>query len=870
MSRFKMATFLLGFLLLTNTSAVNFDIKKTVSKIEPSQITGTCLPIWNYTSDYESMKDGLKFSRYAVLRFPNGSLSNNYHWNSTGTFDSVKIWHPDTVNWTGGFQCVNVYNGTKNGNRYSRALDGDTNSMWWSDPEITESDPYIYVKFNSSTTVDSVVIFWGNHYSSRYDVQVWDGAVGYPGPHQDVTDEWKTVVTDSSATGGVSKLKFTPVSTYALRIISRKEVPDHDIQIRELYAYSSGNRVTVNSANSSTQTQIFALSTHPGVKKAGTYDWTFETFMNYVNTLGYPSIPIICTNYGTGTSDEAAAWVYYANKVKKFNIRYWQVGNEMDGEWELGGPVNAFTYAEKFLKFSKAMKAVDSTIKVLGPVVSSPKTLELTSGEYNGKSWMESFIEKIGEAEKKDNKKYLDGIDFHSYPYWFSSTPSVTGMLNGSDYVISCSDSILNWINNYLINPDSVMVMLSEFNATVVMTSLLQTPVDAMVVANMNAGMVYKFGYRAMSVVWDSYEGGGDGPDGTHGALSLFNDYPTGPSSNMGKAPSAAYWGNFLVTNVWLNQQDENNLIIPDSTRSTFLRYYGNTTSNDTRILAINLSPTVTCDVNVNLNGKKYSNVEVFTWGSKEFTWRGTNTVAYAMPNCGPSSYRKAIDGFTAPKLPPKTAMVLRFFDSDSGNTTPQRVLVTCENNAVKDSDTVMISASYRVQNGIIKSISYAMDSAKYVSSVAIDSGFDGSYENSLITIKASDISIGKHTIYIRAESDSASITDTVKLTVSSDQNSIKQLKFSGFSDNRLVVKNLTNGKFYFHYKPSVNGSPYICIYTLTGSLIAKFTSESSPIEVNWNSNESAKHNLSSGTMIVKAGIKGAGVDEIRMIKVIK
>jgi alpha-L-arabinofuranosidase len=73
-------------------------------------------------------------------------------------------------------------------------------------------------------------------------------------------------------------------------------------------------------------------------------------------------------NYGPGTPEEAAAWVHYVNNVKKYNVRYWQVGSEPDSAWEDGGPLTAAMYAEKYLLFAKAMKAADPTIKVFGPL----------------------------------------------------------------------------------------------------------------------------------------------------------------------------------------------------------------------------------------------------------------------------------------------------------------------------------------------------------------------------------------------------------------------------------------------------------------------------------------------------------------------
>jgi hypothetical protein len=46
------------------------------------------------------------------------------------------------------------------------------------------------------------------------------------------------------------------------------------------------------------------------------------------------------------------------------------------------------------------------------------------SGVYNGKSWAQTFIDTVGAQEKADGKKYCDGVDFHSYPYFDTTDPT--------------------------------------------------------------------------------------------------------------------------------------------------------------------------------------------------------------------------------------------------------------------------------------------------------------------------------------------------------------------------------------------------------------------------------------------------------------
>jgi alpha-L-arabinofuranosidase len=89
--------------------------------------------------------------------------------------------------------------------------------------------------------------------------------------------------------------------------------------------------------------------------------------------------PLICVNAGNGTAQEAADLVQYCNggadtkwgKVRinrgyrePFNIRLWEVGNELWGGWQIGH-CSAKEYPKRYRAFHKVMKAADPTIKVI-------------------------------------------------------------------------------------------------------------------------------------------------------------------------------------------------------------------------------------------------------------------------------------------------------------------------------------------------------------------------------------------------------------------------------------------------------------------------------------------------------------------------
>lgn len=110
----------------------------------------------------------------------------------------------------------------------------------------------------------------------------------------------------------------------------------------------------------------------PGGSTSDAYHWASDTsgnsiFMNLVTNLSAQSNSVITVNYGTGTSNEAAAWVRSINITNHCGVKYWEVGNEIYGSWETDSdplPHDPYTYSVRAAAYIQAMKAVDPTIKI--------------------------------------------------------------------------------------------------------------------------------------------------------------------------------------------------------------------------------------------------------------------------------------------------------------------------------------------------------------------------------------------------------------------------------------------------------------------------------------------------------------------------
>ncbi|MCL6538740.1 MAG: hypothetical protein K6T28_09190 [Acidothermus sp.] len=99
-----------------------------------------------------------------------------------------------------------------------------------------------------------------------------------------------------------------------------------------------------------------------------------DEFLAYCAALG--AEPYICLNMGTGTLQEALQWVEYCNgagrtswverrrangHAEPYRVRYWGLGNEMYGEWQIGA-LSAEEYVSKARRWAAAIKKVDPDV----------------------------------------------------------------------------------------------------------------------------------------------------------------------------------------------------------------------------------------------------------------------------------------------------------------------------------------------------------------------------------------------------------------------------------------------------------------------------------------------------------------------------
>lgn len=134
----------------------------------------------------------------------------------------------------------------------------------------------------------------------------------------------------------------------------------------------------------------------------------FVAFCRAIN-----SQPYLVVNCGDGDMREARDWVEYCNGTQDtalvrmrrangydapHNVRYWGIGNEVDGHWQIGYKTPQ-EYARAVTEFGKYMKMVDPSIKLLASTTSD---------------WKEQVVERA-QLVLEQAAKYIDYLAIHWY-----------------------------------------------------------------------------------------------------------------------------------------------------------------------------------------------------------------------------------------------------------------------------------------------------------------------------------------------------------------------------------------------------------------------------------------------------------------------
>lgn len=163
-----------------------------------------------------------------------------------------------------------------------------------------------------------------------------------------------------------------------------------------------------------------------------------DEFIQFCRLIG--AEPQITVNIGTGTAEEAAAWVEYCNgdtstpmgklraangHPEPFAVKLWEIGNEIYGAWQAGF-FGAEENAERCLEFAEAMRAVDPSIELIATgnsfdFVQSGPAFDQTTADQR---WHAALLEKVtGKVEYislhslPSNHRFLENVSLSEIHY---------------------------------------------------------------------------------------------------------------------------------------------------------------------------------------------------------------------------------------------------------------------------------------------------------------------------------------------------------------------------------------------------------------------------------------------------------------------
>jgi hypothetical protein len=137
-----------------------------------------------------------------------------------------------------------------------------------------------------------------------------------------------------------------------------------------------------------------------------------DQFIDFCKQVG--ALPTISVRLLGGKPETAAELVRYTNIEKKYGVVYWSIGNEPSiytSQRYADYDYTTVNLNQDWRPIALAMKAVDPTIKLMGPEIHQwNDKYETTPKDSNGRDWMTEFL--------KANGDLVDVVTVHRYPLY--------------------------------------------------------------------------------------------------------------------------------------------------------------------------------------------------------------------------------------------------------------------------------------------------------------------------------------------------------------------------------------------------------------------------------------------------------------------
>lgn len=355
---------------------------------------------------------------------------------------------------------------------------------------------------------------------------------------------------------------------------------------------------------------------YPGGSGADDYHWkthtygdgsgwipsntNFDRFMATAKKVG--AQPILTANYGSGTPQEAADWVKYANVDKGYGVKYWEIGNEVYGNGHYGNGKGWETdthadkspkeYAKNLIAYAKAMKAVDPKVKI-GAVLTTPgywPDAEKAPGDTA--DWNNTVLSIAGRS--------IDFVIVH----WYPGGTTTADLLNTPSRIAGVRSSLRSLIAKYAgSHAASVEIAVTE-------TDAVGSPALTSQAAALFAPDTYMtwFEQGATHVDWWNLHNGTDqAPTTVHGET----DYQDGGILSAGtcaggkcqpprETPFPTYWG---IRSLTALAQPGDTMVKSSSRNSSVAVHAVRSSTGGLNVMLINKSPQNAAPVSLSYAG---------------------------------------------------------------------------------------------------------------------------------------------------------------------------------------------------------------------------------------------------------------------------
>ena len=630
---------------------------------------------------YRFQQAGTRF-----LRFPGGSNSNEYHWNGNGTYDSNKIWNntgsPDVTSFSRGFYNLSAHRGSLSAGygKWAMVTDGNLATNWMSYPD----DPFeqwIYLDVETAAYAgvpfNSIVIDWAVPYAAQFKVQYSNG--NWNGLGQWLYND--TAWTDTSAgtvtgSGGETTVNFNSVTAKYVRILMLSSSSTHNqYAINEIRVYNGTTQITKNEADvGQTPSVSSSVALGDNFQIADTMD--FEEFMSACKSMTPAATPLITINFYTGTTQEAADWVYYANVNRGYAIKNWEIGNENAGNWEAGGPSLPGAYARRYIMFYDAMIAVDNTISIVPQFNSVTDPCNITMNASNNPAgsdyYIDTFLKYIANAGRSDILANFKGISVHKYPTYEPASESVA--LGQVDLWNNDLPLLKTWVNNRCPNPAQVKTYLTECNDGI------------------DSGFTDHF-YNSLfvsSFLLNYLKNGGDytcffvtfgTPGPGQNDKTIFSDFGyieggglSGSLQGKMYQPRSSFYALDMLYNDFSAGDSFGNTIVAASSDYGALKVYANRRGDRKLSLAlVNTDNSNTVTASITINGfTPMASADLASYDTGDYSWVANGSQSYASPDNPPehSPLAGVSNNFTY-SVEPYSIKMITMYDASQATLVP-------------------------------------------------------------------------------------------------------------------------------------------------------------------------------------------------------